>query len=424
MTKNKKLNICVVGLGYVGLPLTIALSKKFRVTGFDINKTRINQLKRGRDLTQEIKINKIFKRIKFTSNIFDCKNYNVYVVAVPTPVKKNNSPDLNPLNKACKLVASVMKKNSVIIFESTVYPGCTEDYCGPILEKYSNFKLNKDFFLGYSPERINPGKTNYKINKIVKVTSGSNSKISRFVDNIYKKIIPAGTHLAPSIKVAEAAKVIENTQRDINIAFINELSILFNKIKIDTNEVLKAAATKWNFNKYYPGLVGGHCIGVDPYYLSYKAKILGLTSHLTLAGRKVNNYIPTYVFNNIKKELINSKKKLNKSKVLILGATFKENCPDFRNSKVFDIMEKLYLNKINFKVFDPYYSNNLINNKKFKSKFFSRKIIGKFDIIVIALAHNYFKKMGIKKISKHLTLDGKIFDLKSIFSKKLTFFRL
>ena len=318
-----------------------------------------------------------------------------------------------------------MKKKSTIIFESTVYPGCTEEYCAPIIEKYSKFKFNKEFFLGYSPERINPGKTNYKIDKIVKIVSGSKPSVAKIINNIYKKIIPAGTYVTKNIKIAEAAKVIENTQRDINIAFINELSMILNRLNIDTNEVLEAAKTKWNFNIYYPGLVGGHCIGIDPYYLSYKAKSVGIKPNMALAGRKVNNYLPTYIFHKVKNELIKLNKKISNCKVLILGATFKENCPDFRNSKTIDIMRKLNKDDIFYKFFDPYYSNDVKIDSDIKLKFTDiKKNNEKFDIILISVAHDFFKKIGIKKIKKKLANEGKIFDLKSLFEKKHSHFRL
>ena len=397
----KKIKISVIGMGYVGLPLINELSKKFNVVGFDIDKKRIKQLQNGNDLNEEVKFENKKKKIKFTFEINNLINTDIFIIAVPTPVKKDNSPDLTFLKKACILVARIMKKKSIIIFESTVYPGCTEEYCAPIIEKYSKFKFNKEFFLGYSPERINPGKTNYKIDKIVKIVSGSTPSAAKIINNIYKKIIPAGTYVTNNIKIAEAAKVIENTQRDINIAFINELSMILNRLNIDTNEVLEAAKTKWNFNIYYPGLVGGHCIGIDPYYLSYKAKSVGIKPNMALAGRKVNNYLPTYVFHKVKNELMKLNKKISNCKVLILGATFKENCPDFRNSKTIDIMKKLNKDDIIYKFFDPYYSNGVKIDNDIKLKFTDiKKNNEKFDIILISVAHDFFKKIGIKKLKK------------------------
>ena len=411
-------------MGYVGLPLITRLSKNFNVVGYDINKKRIKQLQNGYDVTKEVKI-KNRSKIRFTFNKNDLINTDIFIVTVPTPVKKNNLPDLTLLRRACILVAGIIKKKSIIVFESTVYPGCTEEFCAPIIEKNSKFKFNKDFFLGYSPERINPGKTNHKIDKIIKLVSGSTPSVTKIINNIYKKIIPAGTYVTKNIKIAEAAKVIENTQRDINIAFVNELSMIFDKLNINTNEVLEAAATKWNFNTFYPGLVGGHCIGVDPYYLSYKAKSVGVKPNMVLAGRKVNDYLPIYIFRKIKSELIKLNKKISNCKVLILGATFKENCPDFRNSKTIDIIHKLNGDDIFYKFFDPYYSKDVKINERIKSNFIDiKKNNEKFDIILITVAHDFFRNFGIKKIKKKLVDKGKIFDLKSLFNKKTTHFRL
>ena len=413
-------------MGYVGLPLSIAFSKKYSVVGYDININRINELNSGIDTTNEVKkFKKNYKNLLFSNEKSCLKDRNIFIVTVPTPVDKKNLPDLRNLSNACKLISEYLKQNSIVIFESTVYPGCTEEFCKSILEKYSNLKLNKDFYLGYSPERINPGRSKKKINDIIKITSGSNFKSAKIIDRLYKNIIPAGTIMVSSIKVAEAAKVIENTQRDINIAFMNELSMFFDKLGLDTSEVLSAAETKWNFNKYYPGLVGGHCIGVDPYYLSFKSKLLGFKTSMILAGRKLNNRMTEYVFKKMMKTLsISKKKKINK-KVLILGATFKENCPDFRNSKVFDIMRKLKQSRIFFKVYDPYFTISSKLKLDFKEKFFEfGDINDKFDIILVAIGHDKFKRIGIKKLKKMLSANGKIFDLKSIYKKKETFFRL
>ena len=425
--KNKnKYKIGVIGMGYVGLPLSIAFSKKYSVVGYDININRINELNSGIDTTNEVKkFKKNYKNLLFSNEKSCLKDRNIFIVTVPTPVDKKNLPDLRNLSNACKLISEYLKQNSIVIFESTVYPGCTEEFCKSILEKYSNLKLNKDFYLGYSPERINPGRSKKKINDIIKITSGSNFKSAKIIDRLYKNIIPAGTIMVSSIKVAEAAKVIENTQRDINIAFMNELSMFFDKLGLDTSEVLSAAETKWNFNKYYPGLVGGHCIGVDPYYLSFKSKLLGFKTSMILAGRKLNNRMTEYVFKKMMKTLsISKKKKINK-KVLILGATFKENCPDFRNSKVFDIMRKLKQSRIFFKVYDPYFTISSKLKLDFKEKFFEfGDINDKFDIILVAIGHDKFKRIGIKKLKKMLSANGKIFDLKSIYKKKETFFRL
>jgi UDP-N-acetyl-D-galactosamine dehydrogenase len=410
----------------VGLPLANAFSKKFRVIGYDVNKRRIIELKKGIDSTGEVKnLQKNKINLQFFSDIKYLKNCKIFIVTVPTPVKKNNEPDLSNLKNACKSLSSVISKKTIIVFESTVYPGCTEEYCMPIIKKFSKLKYNKDFYLGYSPERINPGQSKKKLENIIKITSGSTSGTSNIIDSLYKKIIPAGTYKASSIKIAEAAKVIENTQRDINIAFVNELSILFNKLGLETSEVLEAAGTKWNFNKYYPGLVGGHCIGVDPYYLAFKAKKLGLKSKIILAGRKLNNEMASYIFDKIISQIDKNKKKYSDSCILILGATFKENCGDFRNSKVFDIMKKLDKRKINYSVVDPYYSNNINIDSSFKKNFCKfQHLDKKFDIILISVGHKYFKKLGIKKLKSKLKTKGKIFDLKSIFKKNNTSFRL
>ena len=413
-------------MGYVGLPLANAFSKKFKVIGYDVNKKRIIELKKGIDSTGEVKnLQKNRISLQFFSDIKYLKNCKIFIVTVPTPVKRNNEPDLSNLKNACKTLAPVISKKSIIVFESTVYPGCTEEYCMPIIKKFSRLKYNKDFYLGYSPERINPGQSKKKLENIIKITSGSTLGVSNFIDSLYKKIIPAGTYKASSIKIAEAAKVIENTQRDINIAFVNELSILFNKLGLETSEVLEAAGTKWNFNKYYPGLVGGHCIGVDPYYLAFKAKKLGLKSKIILAGRKLNNEMASYIFDKIINQIDKNKKKYSDSNILILGATFKENCGDFRNSKVFDIMKKLDKQKINYSVVDPYYSNNININSSFKKNFCKfQNLDKKFDIILISVGHQYFKKLGVKKLKSKLSTKGKIFDLKSIFKKNNTSFRL
>ena len=426
MKNNTKYKIGIIGMGYVGLPLSIAFSKKYSVVGYDINNNRIDELNSGIDNTSEVKkFRQNYKNLVFSNDKKSLINRNIFIVTVPTPIDKKNHPDLRNLSNACKLISKYLKKDTIVIFESTVYPGCTEEFCKPILEKYSKLKFNKDFYLGYSPERIDPGKSKKKINDIIKITSGSNFKSAKIIDKLYKNIIPAGTIMASSIKVAEAAKVIENTQRDINIAFINELSMFLDKLGLDTSEVLSAAETKWNFNKYYPGLVGGHCIGVDPYYLSFKSKLLGFKTSMVLAGRKLNNSMSEYVFKKIIKTLSISKKKLTNKKILILGATFKENCPDFRNSKVFDIMRKLKQRRIFFQVYDPYFDYNSKLKLDFKENFLKlRDINDKFDIILVAIGHDKFKRIGIKKLKKMLSANGKIFDLKSIYKKEETYFRL
>ena len=391
--KNKK--ICLLGLGYVGLPLAIAFAKKFEVTGYDNNPLRIKELKNGYDRTFQIEddlLNSVKKNITYTSNIQDTKSCNIYIVAVPTPIDKVNSPDLTPLIKTSKIIGSVLSKNNIVIYESTVYPGVTEDICVPELEKSSGMKLNQDFYCGYSPERINPGDKVHTVTKILKVTSGSTPEIAKEVDDLYKQIITAGTYMASSIKVAEASKVIENTQRDVNIALINELAIIFDQMGIDTNEVLEAAATKWNFIKLTPGLVGGNCIGVDPYYLTFKAEELGYQPNLILAARQINNGMSKYIANQTIKEMIKASKVIKDSNVLMLGITFKEDCPDMRNTKVVDIIDELKDFGVNVDVYDPWV------DPKEKKKSYTHGIISnplegnkKYDAIVVAVGHKQFK---------------------------------
>ena len=359
---NFKEKICILGLGYVGLPLAFEFSKKFKVTGFDLNKQKIKNLKNNIDTTGEIEIKNLNKlnKISFTSNIEECKNCNIFIVTVPTPILKNKKPDLSYLKKASSFISRVIKKNDLVIYESTTFPGCTEEICIPIIEKKSKLILNTDFLCGYSPERVNPSDKKHKIPNINKIVSGSNSKALRKVVNLYKKIIKAKIIKTSNIKVAEAAKVIENTQRDINIAFVNELMIIFNRLNIDTNEVLKAASSKWNFLKFNPGLVGGHCIGVDPYYLEFKAKQLGIKPQVISAGRNINDSIPKFVIKKIFEILKIRKNLKDKTNILILGITFKENCNDFRNSKIFDIIRLLKKNGLNVDVFDPVADPNLL----------------------------------------------------------------
>jgi UDP-N-acetyl-D-galactosamine dehydrogenase len=427
MKKNnhKNLKLAIIGLGYVGLPLALEFSKKRNVIGYDINKKRINALKEGKDINREFSKKKILynKKIFFTFESNDLKNSNCYIITVPTPVKKNKLPDLTPLKNASKEVAKYLKKNDIIIYESTVYPGATEEICVPILEKYSKLKFNKDFYCGYSPERINPGDKYRKISNIKKVTSGSLPKISKLVDKLYKSIIKAGTHLVSSIKIAEAAKIIENTQRDLNIAFINELSILFKKLNLDTEEVLKAAETKWNFISFRPGLVGGHCIGVDPYYLTFKSKEAGYNPRIILAGRKINDEMPSYIVNQLLK--ISKSKSINikRARILIMGLAFKENCSDVRNSLVFQMINKLNKYRCNIEVYDPYVDAknlNVNNNFRLIKKF--NKL--KYDIILIPVAHEVFKKISINHLKKNCKTNHIIFDLKGIYKKSQTDFVL
>ncbi len=417
-----KLKIAVIGMGYVGLPLAIEFSKKkIAVVGFDINNNRIKKLKSGIDSTNEVsKIELKKTKAFFSKKLVDAKNCNVFIVTVPTPVNNSNKPNLEPLVNATKLISKILKKNDVVIYESTVFPGATEDLCGPILEKETKLKINKDFFLGYSPERINPGDKKKRIKDIVKITSGSNLKTSKFVADLYSLIIKAGIHKAQSIKIAEAAKVIENTQRDLNIAFINELSLIFKKMNISTEKVLQAAETKWNFVSFRPGLVGGHCIGVDPYYLTHKSKKIGYDPKLILAGRNLNDDMPRLIFREIIKKV--KSKKILKPKILIMGLTFKENCPDTRNSKALDLFNCFDKNKYSVVSYDPYYK---FWDKKFMSKFNVQDSIKnkKFDVIILAVKHQEFIKKNIK-ILNHCSTNGFVYDLKYILPEKNNHLRL
>ncbi|MDB0042001.1 Vi polysaccharide biosynthesis UDP-N-acetylglucosamine C-6 dehydrogenase TviB [Gammaproteobacteria bacterium] len=410
-------NIGVIGLGYVGLPLAIEFSYKFPVIGFDINANRILDLNSGVDSTNEVEIKNLKKanNIIFTSDPDSLKSCNFYIVTVPTPINQNKRPDLGPLINASNLIATVLKKGDVVVYESTVYPGATEEDCVPILENISGLLLNKDFYVGYSPERINPGDKTHRLPDIKKVTSGSNKRSADFIDQVYKKIILAGTYKAESIMVAEAAKVIENTQRDLNIALINELAMIFNLMDIDTESVLKAAETKWNFLPFRPGLVGGHCIGVDPYYLTHKAESLGYNPEIILAGRRLNDGMASFVSSQLVKLLAKKNIKINSSKILILGLSFKEDCPDIRNTKVTDIIEELLEYNCKVSVYDPWV-NKLEAKKEYGINLLDKIEDNEYDAIIIAVAHKEFKKMGIKKIralgkSKHV-----VYDLKYLFS--------
>ena len=406
-------NLAIIGLGYVGLPLAVEFSKKYKVFGFDINTTRIKELQSAYDRTCEVEKSELLaSNIHYTSDINAIKEVQIFIITVPTPIDKFNKPDLTPILSASKSVGAVLKKGDIVIYESTVYPGCTEEDCVPVLQKESGLKYNVDFFCGYSPERINPGDKNHRLPNIKKVTSGSNGTTADEVDALYKSIITAGTHKASSIKVAEAAKIIENSQRDINIAFVNELALIFNKMEIDTLEVLEAAQTKWNFLPFKPGLVGGHCIGVDPYYLTYKAESLGYHSQVILAGRQVNDNMGIFVANQIIKEMVKKSYKIVGSKIAILGITFKENCPDIRNSKVIDIIQELSDFGCEISVFDP-----LANKDEVKKEY---DIIlqedfnaNAYEVIVIAVAHDEFKKLALLDNKKRI-----IFDLKGILPKE------
>ncbi len=418
------LKIGVIGLGYVGTPLALSLGRYFKVVGFDLDKNRIKQLKKKNDETNETNLRqfKKAKRIFFTDKLNELKNCNVYIITVPSPVTKKNKPDFFYLKKASALVAKVMNEKSIVVYESTVYPGATEEQCVPILEKISKLKYNKDFSCGYSPERINPGDKKHKLEKISKIVSASNKKTLNILKFMYGKIIKAKIIPTSSIIVAEAAKVIENTQRDLNIALANELSIICSKLGIDTNEVINAASTKWNFHKYLPGLVGGHCIGVDPYYLTYKSKLLGYQPKIILAGRKLNDSMAKYVFLQIEKYINIKNINKKKLKILILGITFKENCPDIRNSQSLKL-SKLIKNKYK----KVYIHDEIANTKSLKEEgIILEKKLRKntFDVIILAVPHKDIVKKGVKLIKSYLKQKSVFFDLKGYFNKKYSDFRL
>ncbi len=424
MNLNHK-NIAIIGLGYVGLPLAVAFSKYFNVVGFDKNIQRVKELKKGIDVTKEIEKKDItkLKKIKITHNQKDIKKCNIYIVTVPTPINEAKDPDLSYLADASTIISNVLKKDDIVIYESTVFPGATETFCVPILEKYSNLKFNTDFYCGYSPERINPGDKNNKLTNIKKITSGSNNQVADFIDQLYLKIIKAGTHKASSIKVAEAAKVIENIQRDVNIALINELSVIFNALEIDTEEVLDAAATKWNFIKYKPGLVGGHCISVDPYYLTHKAKSQGILSQVILSSRKVNDNMASHIVNQLIKQMVKKDIGVSKSNILIFGFTFKENCNDLRNTLVNELAHGLKDYNCNVDIHDPYI--DIESSKKiYKLNFISELEKSKYDAIILAVAHNAIRSMGIQRIKKLVKEKSIIYDLKHMFPKSDTDLRL
>ena len=410
--------ICLIGLGYVGLPLAVAFAEKFQVVGFDVNPLRIQELEDGHDRTLEIEddlLDSVKSNISYASDIQDTKDCDIYIVTVPTPIDKANRPDLTPLVESSKTIGTVLSKGDIVIYESTVYPGVTEDICVPELEKSSGMIFNKDFYCGYSPERINPGDKEHTVKKILKVTAGSTPEIAKQVDDLYKQVITAGTHMASSIRVAEASKVIENTQRDVNIALINELALIFDQMDIDTNEVLEAAATKWNFIKLTPGLVGGHCIGVDPYYLTFKAEELGYKPNLILASRQINNGMSKYVADQTIKEMIKAGKVIKDSNVLLLGVTFKEDCPDMRNTKVVDIIEELKDFGVNVDVYDPWV------DRAEESKWYKHGIINdplsennKYDAIVVAVGHKQFKAYTADNYTQLSNGEEVIIDIKNI----------
>lgn len=420
------MKLAIIGLGYVGLPLAHAFASKYRVVGFDINQKRIDELNLGLDSTKELSseqlksvlpaYNKALSKnaLHVSNNIEDIRDCNVYIITVPTPIDHHKRPDLTPLIKASETVGKVLKKNDIVIYESTVYPGATEEDCVPVLERVSKLKFNEDFYCGYSPERINPGDKEHTVTKILKITSGSTPEIAQKVDSLYASIITAGTHLAPSIKVAEAAKVIENTQRDINIAFVNELAIIFNKLGIDTHEVLKAAGTKWNFLPFKPGLVGGHCIGVDPYYLTHKAQAIGYNPEIILAGRRLNDNMGIYVANQVIKLMIKKGYKVDGARVLVMGITFKENCPDIRNSRVIDVIRELQEFGCEVDVYDPW-ANHAEVEHEYGLKLLSSLEGKTYATIVAAVSHNEFTSISLESIK-----NGKeaiVYDLKAQYEK-------
>jgi len=414
--------IAIIGLGYVGLPLAVEFSKKKqKVIGFDINATRIKELEANKDHTLEVSETELkqAKTLKYSSSVEDLKEANIFIVTVPTPITQHKTPDLRPIKMASEMISKILKKGDIVIYESTVYPGCTEEICVPILEKGSKLKFNKDFYCGYSPERINPGDKKHKVSNIVKVTSGSTPEIATIVDNLYKKIITAGTHKASSIKVAEAAKVIENTQRDLNIAFVNELAIIFDKLDIDTNEVINAAKTKWNFLPFTPGLVGGHCIGVDPYYLTHKAESVGYHPQVILSGRRINANMGMFVANKLVKLLAKKGHKIKNSKVLILGITFKENCPDIRNTRVIDVVEELKGFGLEVDVYDSFANKSEV--KKEYGINLIDSISNDYKAVVLAVAHEQFKTLNWEEIVASETV---VYDLKGFLPKELVTARL
>lgn len=413
---NKK--IALIGLGYVGLPLAVEFGKQMDVVGFDINQSRINDLNYGVDSTLEVMPEELkdATHLSFTTNLEDIEDCEIFIITVPTPIDKQKKPDFSPLAKSSRAVGTILKKGDIVIYESTVYPGATEEVCVPILEEQSGLLFNKDFYCGYSPERINPGDKKHRVTNIKKVTAGSTPEVANEVDKLYQKIIIAGTHKADSIKVAEASKVIENTQRDVNIALINELAIIFNKLDIDTESVLEAAGTKWNFLPFRPGLVGGHCIGVDPYYLSHKALEVGYNPKIILEGRRLNDGMASYVAEQVSKLMTKKRIHIVEANILIMGLTFKENCPDLRNTQVEDLVEEFKGLNCNVDVYDPWVDKNEAF-REYNIKPVDQPLEGKYDAILLAVAHDEFKQMGVEKIKKFGRKNHVLFDIKYILLK-------
>ncbi|GHB57375.1 UDP-N-acetyl-d-glucosamine 6-dehydrogenase WbpA [Psychrosphaera saromensis] len=417
--------IGIIGLGYVGLPLAVEFGKKYNTIGFDINKSRIEELGNYQDSTLECSENelKLAEKLKYSSAVDDLKICDIYIVTVPTPIDKHKQPDLTPLVKASQMLGSVVNKGDIIIYESTVYPGATEEVCIPEVERISGLIFNIDFFAGYSPERINPGDKTHRVTNILKVTSGSTPEIAEKIDQLYKSVITAGTHKASSIKVAEAAKVIENTQRDVNIALINELSIIFNKLGVDTLEVLEAAGTKWNFLPFRPGLVGGHCIGVDPYYLTHKAQTVGYHPEMILAGRRLNDGMAKHVVSELVKKMLKKRIQVDGANVLLMGLTFKENCPDLRNTKIVDIVSELKEYNINTDIVDPWCSSAEAE-QEYNLKLIDEPKQAHYDAVILAVSHDEFKALGAEKIKALGKENHVIYDLKYILPKEQVDMRL
>ena len=425
MKLDNNTSVAIIGLGYVGLPLAVEFGKKYKTIGFDINTRRVNELRDGIDHTLEVESEDLRSAtlLTYSTDVELLRDANVFIVTVPTPIDAHKQPDLTPLARASEMLGRVIKKGDVVVYESTVYPGATEEYCVPIIERVSGLRLNEDFFAGYSPERINPGDKQHRLTTILKVTSGSTPAIAEFVNALYASIIDAGTHMAPSIKVAEAAKVIENTQRDLNIALMNELAIIFNKLSIDTEDVLKAAGTKWNFLPFRPGLVGGHCIGVDPYYLTHKAESVGYHPQVILAGRRINDNMGSYAVSQLVKQMIRRKIEVDGAKVLVMGLTFKENCPDLRNTRVVDIINELKEYNVAVDVHDPWVDAEAAH-EEYGIDMQAAPAEGTYDAVVVAVAHDQFRQAGAAALRKLGKDKHVLFDLKYVFTKNESDFRL
>lgn len=425
MLQLTELKIAIIGLGYVGLPLAVEFGKKVPVVGFDIHQKRIDELKSGEDHTLEVSKEELAQanQLRYSANLEDLKDCNFFIVTVPTPIDEFKQPDLSPLVKASTSIAQVLKAGDVVVYESTVYPGATEETCIPVLEKVSGLTFNQDFFAGYSPERINPGDKLHRVTNILKITSGSTPEVADFVDQVYNLVIEAGTHKAPSIRVAEAAKVIENTQRDVNIALINELAVIFNKIGIDTEDVLKAAGTKWNFLPFRPGLVGGHCIGVDPYYLTHKAQSLGIHPEIILAARRLNDRMGEYVATQLIKEMVKKRIQVVGSKILVMGLSFKENCPDIRNTKIVDMVKALKEYELDLDIYDPWVNAEEVKNEYGLAPIQSPQF-NQYDAIILAVAHDQFTQMSAQDFHALGKAQYVLFDLKYVLDKKESSIRL